>query len=51
MKRYRVECGALVERGVLEIDLPTVCAALLRETGACSVNVIDETAQPFDPQL
>ncbi len=42
MKRYRVEVGSLVERDILELDLPVVCAALLRETGACSINIIAE---------
>jgi hypothetical protein len=43
MKTYRVDVGDITERGVLEVDLPVVVAALLRETGAHSANIIEET--------
>jgi hypothetical protein len=42
MKTYRVECGPLVEHAVLELDLPVVCCAMLREAGAVSVNIYEE---------
>jgi hypothetical protein len=42
MRTFRVEVGALTEEHVLAIDLPVVVAALLRETGACTVNILNE---------
>ncbi len=43
MKTYRVEVGDLVETGIIELDLPSVVVGMLREAGAHSANIYEET--------